>query len=91
MATGAGNAGVPAGEWERGVVVIERRRHPRGRVVAHLALLRKSRLNVIGVGRGIEPIEVARHASACRQVVIVVHVALRALNTRMGAGEREPG
>lgn len=59
--------------------------------MTHLALLRESRLDVIGVGCAAEVLRVARNATGVGQVVVAVHVALRALNGGMRSGEREPG
>ena len=42
VTTGAGHSGVLAGQRERGVVMVERGRNPGGRVMADVALLRKS-------------------------------------------------
>lgn len=51
MTTGTGHSRVLTGKWECGVVVIERRRNPRGGVMAHLALLREPGLDVVGTRR----------------------------------------
>jgi len=59
--------------------------------MTHLALLRESRLNVVGIGRAAEILCVARNTTGVGQVVVAVHVALRALNGGMRSGEREPG
>lgn len=75
VTTGAGDRCVLAGERERCVVVIERRRDPRCRVMAHLALLREPRLNVVGTGRAVEILRVARDAACVGQAVIAVHMA----------------
>src|SRR5437588_12951537 len=59
--------------------------------MARLASLREIRLHVIGIRRALEILQVATHASRVRagQVVIAVHVALRALHAGMEAGQRE--
>jgi len=64
---------------------------PRGRVVALLAGLRKSGLHMVGLRRALEIFQVAADAGGvrARQVVVAVHVALRALHTRVRAGQRE--
>src|SRR5215510_13184657 len=61
--------------------------------MALLASLRESRLYVIGIGGALEILQVARHASRVRagQVVVVVHVTLRALRRCMSARQGETG
>ena len=85
------NGGVRAGERESGVVVIEGRRRPRGRVVALLASLRESAGNVIRVGRALKILQVAADTSRvrARQVEVPIDVALRTLNGGMRSGQRE--
>ncbi len=82
-----------AGQGEAGGRVIKRRITPRGRGVALLASLREIRLHVIRIGGALEILQVAAHASRVRagQVVIVVHVALHALHSRVCARQREAG
>lgn len=58
--------------------------------MTHLALLRESRLHVVGIGRTAEILQVTRDAAGVGQVVVTVHMALRALNGCVRTGEREP-
>ena len=82
-----------AGQRESRGRVIEGRITPRRRVVALLACRREVRLYVIRIRRSVEIRLVA--ADACGvgtgQVVIVVHVALRASHGRVSARQRETG
>lgn len=91
MATGASHCRVFPGQWEWRVVVIERRWNPRCRVVAHVALLRESRLNVVRAGRSVEIIQVTGGAGSAVQAVVAVHMALRTLQWNVRAGQREAG
>ena len=61
--------------------------------VALLTSLRESRTDMVGIRRALEIFQVAADASRVRagQVVIPVHVALRALQRGMRAGQREAG
>ena len=85
--------GVRARQREPGGRVIERRIPPgRGRV-ALLARLREVRLHVIGVRGAVEVGQVAADAGrvGAGQVVVVVHMALRALQGGMRPSQREAG
>ncbi len=95
MAIGAGSwrYGVQARQREPRGVVIKRGVQPCAGAVALLAGLRKIRCDVIGIGRALEVLQVASHASRARQVVVTVDMAIGA-GTRwhgMQAGEREAG
>ena len=59
--------------------MIELRRRPGRRAVAHLAGLRESLLRVVRVIRVLIILEMARDARRLRQVVIVVDMAIGAL------------
>jgi len=76
VATGAGHGSVFAGQRKCSGAVIERRRNPGRRVVAHVALLREPRLNVIRVRGAVEILQVARGTGCAVQAVIPVYVAL---------------
>ena len=89
MALGALYRGVRAGQRESGRRVIECRIVPRRGVVALLTGLRESRTDVIRVRRSLEIFQVAAHTGCRRQVVVVVDMALRALQCRMRPCERE--
>ena len=73
--------------------MIEGRVQPAGCGVALLTSLRQSRTDMVRTGRALEIFQVAADASRVRaaQVVIPVHVALRALHGCMCAGQREAG
>jgi hypothetical protein len=81
--------GVRAGEREAHRVVVKRCRLPRRSAMAGLAGLRKTALHVIGIGRALIILQVAGDAGGGGQVVIAIHMALRALHRGMRAGERE--
>lgn len=91
VATGTGHGRVLARERERGVVVIEGRGLPCGRVMANLALLREARLDVVRVRGGIEIGQVARDTCRAGQVVVSVDVTLSTLQWEVRSGQREPG
>ena len=82
VALGALDAGVRAGQWEARSGVIEGCRRPGGRGVALLTSLRERRLHVIRLGGALEILQVATDTSGigAGQVVVAVHVALRALH-----------
>ena len=86
------HGGMGAGQRESRRGMVKRSLSPRSRVVALLTSLRESRSHVVRVRRGLEIFQVAAdtgRVGAC-QVVITVHVTLRALHGRMSAGQREP-
>lgn len=89
MALRASHGGVSAGQWERSVVVIERRRLPRAAVVAQLALLREAGGHVVRVGRGVEVRQVAGNAGRIGQAVVAVDVTLDALQVGVRSGQGE--
>ncbi len=89
VATGAGHRRVLAGQGECSVAVIERRRDPGRGVVAHFALLRESRLDVIRAGGAVEILQVAGSTGGAVQAVIAVYVALRTLQRDVRPGQRE--
>src|SRR5215467_11007113 len=79
------------GERESGRGVIEGRVAPGGGGVALLARVWEVRLHVVWIRRSLEVLQVATDAAGVRtrQVVVAIHVALRALQRRMRPGERE--
>lgn len=79
VAQSAGNSGVSAGEWEGRRVVIERRRSPVGGRVADRAVRREAGGHVIGVCCPREVGLVAGVACCGRCCVVVVRVALHAV------------
>ena len=64
--------------------MVKLRRLPCSGVVTSFASLREPRLLVIGVGRALEILQMARNARGGRDVVIVVDVTIRALPRRDG-------
>ena len=93
VALGTLQRGVCAGQREARVVVVERCLRPRSRVVALLAGLGEARRHVIRIRRALKILQVAVHAVriSTGQGVVVVDVALRALECSVRAGEREAG
>ena len=71
--------------------VVKRAAAPVGRGMALIAGLRKARLDVIGIGGALEVCQVTLSACPARQLVIIVRVALRALQRCMGARQSESG
>lgn len=84
-------AGVHAGQCEPGIGVIELRTHPLHRRMAQSAVLRESGRLMIGVGGRIVVVQMAIDASRIRKGIVVVHVALQALQAGMRSGQREAG
>jgi len=84
---------VGSGECKSGRGVIEGCRRPVRRAVAGLASLRESCRRMRGIIRGLEVVQVAAHASRVRrrQVVIAIHVTLRALQRCVCPSQREAG
>jgi len=80
---------VSAREWPAGARVIECRRRPRGCVVTDFTLLREACRHVIRIVGSLEILQVARDASRGRQIVIPIHMALRALHARVSSSQRE--
>ena len=91
MALSALQSRVRAGQREAGSRVIETRPVPRSRVVALCAVLREICLHVVRLCRALEVFQVAACAGRTGQVVVAVHMTLRALNGRVRSGERESG
>ena len=81
--------GVHSGQREARAVVIERRVHPVGRVVALVAGLGEVRSDVIGIGRALVVLEMAGDACRAAQAVVVVDVAISAGAWRNGMHSSE--
>jgi len=81
--------GVRAGQRESRLRVIEGCRLPGRSVVAGLTGLGKSARDVIWVRGVLEILQVTRHASRTRQVVVAVQVAIATLPGRDGVGARQ--
>ena len=73
--------------------MVELRVCPVGGVMALLAGLWEVRSRVIGIGRALKVLQVARYAGVGRQVKVVINVAVRASSWRhrVRPGERESG
>lgn len=93
VAVGAGHRGVRPGQGEWRVVVIESRIGPRGRAVAHIARRRESHLDMVRVVCVVVVRLMATDARrvSARQLIVAIHVALRALQRGVRPGQREPG
>jgi len=76
------------GQRKSGGRMVEGRARPSGGAVALLARLREARGDVIRIRRALEILQVATDAGRIRagQVVVIVHMALHALDTRVCAG-----
>ncbi len=83
------NCGMRAYQRKLGRVVVERRRLPRHRCVAHVAVLRKAAGLMIGICRCSEICAMAVHAVCRERGELVVRVTLNAGYRPMSAGERE--
>ena len=82
---------VRAGQWERGLGVVECGRLPSGRVVAHFAGLRESGRHMIGTRRLVEIRHVAAGALSRYGGIVVVQVAQRALHCKVRPSQWERG
>ena len=83
-----GDGGMETGENPSGTGVIERATSPIGGVMALLARLGESRLNVVRVVGRLVILQVTRYASgiSAGQVVVSVDVTLQTRRTDVGAG-----
>jgi len=92
VTTRAGRAGVRAAQRKPRVVMIKRTLGPNHGVVAHLAVGRKTQLNMIDRRQGIVEIGlVARHAGGAPQTVIVTDVAGSAGRAYVRASQGKAG
>ena len=93
VALRAGERGMEPGQCEARGCVIKGGRRPVCRAVAGLASLRETSRSVRRIRGAVEISQVAADASRVRggQVVIAIHVALRALHGGMEARQREAG
>lgn len=85
------NGSVRARQREAGVVVVERGWAPRGRVVAHVTLLRESDRNMVWIFRVLKIRQVTTDARRIADVVVAVDVALAALHARVRTGQWPTG
>lgn len=83
--------GMRTGQGESGLGVIKIRRRPSAGRVANLASRRNTLLRVVGILGVLVVGHVTRHAAGIRNVVVVVHVAIRTLPWGYGvlASQRE--
>ena len=91
VALGALQGSVRAGQRKSGGRMVEGAAPPVGRGMALIAGLGESRRNVIRIGGGLEILQVTLNAGATGQVISIVHVALRAGERSMRAGESKSG
>src|SRR6201993_2196421 len=93
IGTGSRRHGVTAGEREPGRAVVKRGIEPGAGAVALVAGLREIRADVIGIGRSLVILQVARNAGRAVQAVVVVDVAIGAgaRRNRVQSGQRESG
>src|SRR6187401_3036169 len=91
MAAGAGDAAVVARGDREEPAVVEVRRLPRARRVARLAAGREAGRAVVRVRGAVVVVAVAGDALAGRALEAPAGVALRAVEPRVGAGQREAG
>ena len=90
VALRARNSHVEAGQRKRRQIVVERCLQPRGGVVADLAGVGESNRSVRGIVGAVVIRHVARRARRIGQVVIPVHVTLRARSSQVHARQWEP-
>ena len=83
--------GMEASKGPTGGRVIESSRSPVCGAVAHFALLREARCDVIRIVGSLEIFKMATDARRDRDVVIPIDVALSALHLGVGSSERERG
>lgn len=91
VATGTGDRRMFPGQGKCGVAVVERRRDPGRGVVAHFALLREPRLNVVRVGGSLEVVAMAGGARGAVQAVVAIDMALRTLQRNVRPRQGKPG
>ena len=75
-------------QGETCVVVVEARRAPGRRTMAHVALLRESGRDVVRIVRALEVSQMAADAARVCDVVVRVHVTLAALQSGVSARQR---
>lgn len=78
MALIARHSCMGAGQRELCLAMVEPRPLPLGRVMAQLAILRKTGRNMIGILCSVEVRQVAGDTVVCRQIIVVVDVTGRA-------------
>ena len=81
--------GMSSGQRERGLGMVERRRLPGCCRVAHIALLRNARGNVVWIRRALIVLQVTRDTDCGSQIEISIRVALIALQLRVSTSEGE--
>ena len=91
MTRRAGQRRVCAGQREAGRRVVEGGVSPVGCAVASAAIRREPKLLVVGVVGVVVVGLMTRYARGYGDVVVVIHVALRARQAGMRAGQREAG
>jgi hypothetical protein len=78
LVAGGRRYGVPSGQWEAGQQMVEFRRHPGDRRVAGLACGDENFrfLRMVRIGSGVVVVLVTSNACRCREIVVVVLVAV---------------
>src|SRR5712692_4989109 len=89
VAAGAEHGEVEAGQGEQGLVVIKRGGLPGGGGVAQVTRLWEARGDMVGIGRGVEVLQVARDTGSRQPGIDVVHMAGGAGRTDVGPGQRK--
>lgn len=89
MALPALHGDMGSGKGKGCLRMIERRRGPCCRGVAHVTSLRNSRCHMVRIVRSLIVLQMATHASRRRQIEIAIRVALIALQVRVSSGQRE--
>jgi len=92
VTVGTGNRGVCASQWEGRVVMVEGGVSPGHGVMAHVAGGRKPQGDMVHRTKRVVIVGlVARDTGRAAQLVVIVDVALRALQCGVGAGEGKAG
>ena len=89
MATGTIDGQVLAGKRETREVMVEGRRAPPVLVMALRAVLRKTGVDVIGIGNRVIVILVTTYAFL-RQIELIIHMAIHAAESGMNTDQFEP-
>src|SRR5712692_1605215 len=89
VAAGAEHGEVEAGQGEQGLVVIKRGGLPGGGGVAQVTRLWEARGDMVGIGRGVEVLQVARDTGSRQPGIDVVHMAGGAGRADVGPGQRK--
>ena len=89
MAVRACDRGMRSSQWEHCLAVIENRRHPRCRVVAHLAIRGEAAAHVVGICCFLEIRQMASHASGAEPDEHPAGMACATGQRNVRSGQRE--